>query len=391
MKALWIPQISSISKSSGQFLIDSDSNIITFMNYARAMHDADIDVHILLPLEEQVDVLHETNITKHEFVKPIRVKYEKDVFLSRFRLDYDELIRILTLEGPYDWIIMHDPALVMDMKVLLSKVNQKETKIATWIHWIDTPALPKTEGYFIYAYRQLEGLMTADIAITVSDTAYIEVCDMADAYLTDHKAREIRKKVTVITNPIDMQLYAPYLNHKYETPTLLFNHRTSTFPLYKTNLDRFVKLATEVKAKNDVVIIMTNPTGYRINPALSDLVDMWGPFDRPEYLDMLGHKPIITAFFDHPPLWPYAHLESAALGCPQVTPRTSPYTDMFAKRYIGFYDPKQYDKATVLVNEFIENDTMFDIASTYLHKIIADNHNAELRLEDVLYEMRSAK
>jgi len=386
MKILWIPQISSVSKTTGNFILDSDSNTVTYLNYAKELHRRRIETHVLFPRLDQLDEESSKNVLENDFVIPLHVEYEKNVFLSRFKLDYKQVEFVLK-EGRYDWIIMHDPALVMDIKVLLNKANSRKTKIACWIHWIDTPLFPKTDGYFIYAYRQLEGLMYADVAITVSNTAYREVCGMASAYLTKTKASEIRKKVEVITNPIDWDLYKDHLGTPYNTPTLLFNHRTSTFSLYKKNMDRFLATVKYVKKKIDINVIMTNPTGYKILPELKDIVTEWGPFSRHEYLTKLGKQPFITAFFDHPPLWPYAHLESAALGCPQIVPKEIPYTNMLGQNYAGLYEKGNYISAAEQILSLANNHLFLKQLAAQTSLGIRNYHNSKLRLDDVLLAM----
>lgn len=340
MKLLWVLQISSTSKTTSKFMLDSDSNVAVFRNYRDALIKAGVELHVTLPDRHDCELSYKL---EEDFVKgttPHTFTYLHNVFRSRFFVDREEAIDLL--QKDFDWIVLNDPCLVGQWKILIKTMNLK-TKIISINHWIDNPSCPKIDPSTTYAFRQLEGMYLSDVALTVSITGKDMVREMCHYWLSHNRCEELMTKLKVIPNPVDDSIYTP--NDNYDKSIMLFSHRCSSFPLYAHNLDVFLKLCKDLRVRNlEFDTVVTNPTGYNLDND-SRLINLGnvsvGPFSRLEYIDILHQHPIMSAFFEPSPLWPTTLLEGAVCACPIITKYEQPYVSMFGTEYSGFYDKKQ--------------------------------------------------
>lgn len=336
MKLLWVPQISTVDKKTGRFILDADSNIIVFKNYKEALRKLGVELTIVLPYQEQVE---ETDPLFLHSVNVIRIEYPKNVFESRFFLDRKGAMRVVLNCGiehinDFDWAVINDPCLVAQWKILF-KTMQCKTKIATINHWIDNPSYPKIDPSTTYAFRQLEGMYTADIALTCAVTGLDMINEMSRYWLSKRAHDSMMTHTHVLENPIDPNIY--YRPHdSYFEKIMLFSHRCSSFPLYADNFNKFKAVCKTLRdEKFDFEVLVSNPSGYIFSDEEKKLFDNFGPFPRDYYIDILHQHPIMSAFFDVPPLWPTTLLEGAVCGCPVVVPNEEPYVSMFGANYIG--------------------------------------------------------
>jgi hypothetical protein len=338
---LWVPQISSTSKTTSKFLLDSDSNIAVFRNYRDALVKSGVELHVTLPDRHNCELTYDQKVELVDGTTPHVATYYHNVFVSRFFVEEKDVVNLLQMN--FDWIILNDPCLVGQWKMLAKSMGLK-TKIASINHWIDNPSYPKIDQANTYAFRQLEGMYKSDLPLTVAVTGKDMILEMCHYWLSRARCEELMGKLKVIQNPIDNSIYKEH-NYDYRETIMLFSHRCSSFPLYAHNFDVFLKLCKDLRAqKLDFDTVVTNPTGYNLDND-SRLIELGnvsvGPFSREEYIDILHQHPIMSAFFEQPPLWPTTFLEGAVCACPILTKYEQPYVSMFGTEYSGFYDEKQ--------------------------------------------------
>lgn len=371
MHILWQLQLSSVD-TSGKLLVDQDSNWSFARNIINGLMSItnDIKISILFPNTTQVGpkVFGNIEASFKKYggrVKLFPFRYDTNVFSSRFSFDFELTIDMCkTVEGhvgPIDVVWINDPSLVMNWKVVFNELGIRP-KIVSYNHWIDNEQFPKTNGYFNYTLRQIEGVIHSDLHLLNSKYASEMLISSFNQYNMEHSYPY--HKVHDIPNILDVKFYTD--NKLSWSPVtgrfkIIYNHRISSMSYYKEAFDDFIEVCDSLADAGYVFnVVLTNPSGKNLRIDRT-YVEVKTGLSYIDYLREICSAHIVASSFrpGNGGMWSSSIMEGLALGVPTLVPKHSGYVEMAPHDYNGLFVSKAdlFSKIKMLMNsiEFMAN------------------------------------
>jgi hypothetical protein len=331
-------QVSSYGQDGIPCLL-SDSNVVAGMNQALAtlyalgdanpVGDPSADLVYALPSRvpgEDQEALR--NLTVQAVKEAIGVTYPGVRFThpeaglsamgDRFDFDLPGVVRFLQGEAQHDQFIIwaNDPMKVIHWRAALHEagIEEERVKVYTYISWWDNP--PKAAVR--YLPRQVEGLRLADKTFVNSWFA---------KELIERDAPWVGARVLRLL-PL-RYLWREERASRMPAPTLLYNHRVSSFPYYATPLETYAAVSEYVNEnlEDPWHTVFTNPTGKplaNLYPYSPDELGSghWELCERPpppdEYARLLQSAWLTCCLFAEGAMWSMSVLDAIVSGTPVV-------------------------------------------------------------------------
>lgn len=335
MKILWIPQISSKSKSDTILLTD-DSNISVLMNMKDSNFFKENEITVALEFSRcnciGINWLEESGLKvwSDESRMFTNAKLERYNFNVHF---YEKLNK-----QNYDIVFVNEPTKVLALKEIF--VN---SKIVTYNHWM---ACKNMKNLII---RQFEGMSAADICFLNSNYAKYEILNFYEKY-------EGVEKMNLIKLQPSFNMKVKGLKNEARC-NIVYNHRLSTDPYYMKAFNSLIKVCDiiekEIGVKNMPTIYFTNPSGKEFNvlnfkPYFAEITLE----EKSDYNNFISSKEIgihLNTFFDSEGMWSMSTVDCAASGNICLIPRKYGYAEIFDKEYAGYCDTEM-EMASILTS-----------------------------------------
>jgi hypothetical protein len=204
-------------------------------------------------------------------------------------------------------------------------------KIVAYNHWIDNfldPKMPLKKTYF---FRQLEALYKADLLLFNSNFGldfFLDGISGINGSILKDEA-----EIGYMNPPLRTALLREALNRGYKTPkpSLAFNHRLSSAPQYKDNVDKLLQLMSYLDltyGQNNYEVYVSNPS-QKTHPLLGrpNVFNMYNP-SYSEYIRVLASCWTHVSFFNYPGQWSMSIAEALCLGLNIYAPRHSGYCEV---------------------------------------------------------------
>lgn len=223
--------------------------------------------------------------------------------------------------------------------------------IIAYNHWIDNPIDQKMPPKKTYYWRQAEAYYKADYLLFNSQFGINFFRSGLHEYIYPYADEPYKPaKLGAVNPPLKTDLIwsilgdRPYLS---TTPTLAFNHRLSSAPQYKENIELFEEIL-DILAQNgfQCQVLVSNPSG-KDHPLLHrPNVRNIHSQNYEAYLAELSQAWFQLTLFKYPGQWSMAMAEALALGIEVIAPAHSGYAEM--SRW-----PTRAPRSTLDIAEFI--------------------------------------
>ena len=353
MKILFDLQLSFIDKKTGKFKLDCDSNFNFTKNVILGFKqlDKDIQIGLILPDKETSECDAEFYSNLENIVDLFFVKYPSNFITSRFIFPFYELKDVINKYQP-DFMWTNDFCRVPMYKCVINELNY-EFKIIAYNHWIDNFMYPKVDANYTYFFSQIDGAFKADyILFNTQRGIDIFVEGLEDKFNYDF-CWQISSKSYIVNPAFDFNVLKDINRNKFKfnTKTILFNHRLSTLFYYKSNFKYLRQMCDRLQNIYKFDVILTNPSGYIYSDLPSYMKSVNVP-DYLEYLSLISSCDICVGFFfDSPGTWSMSLAEAAAIGIPLVLPNKSGYKEIVPCNYEFLAD--SFEDAVKKVEELL--------------------------------------
>lgn len=325
-KILWIPQLSFIDKQSGQFLLDSDSNIAFLRRMLPVLHNTlpDWDIDLMLPEHlDSADLIFPKVLHK--------IKNEKlfinDAFLGRVHCPIVEWKRVLTLTEP-DVLFLNTPELVQTFTTLREKLNL-DFKIITYNHWVDLIDVQRVPSSMSYIWRQTEGAYKSDIALFNSNFIIEKFLNSTRSFFGNGIADSLEQKC--------LPLYIPWKsknitkNKKISSKvSIMWSQRLSQNSFYLEDREKWFNIFDKYSDKIDLFV--SNPAGFSTSESKTYTKET-GPWDYAEFLQKLANVDLSFGPTASPIQWSLNFCDALEVGTPSFVQYKDAFTEIIRPEY----------------------------------------------------------
>lgn len=304
-------QLSSFN-SKGDIIYKSDSNYIFMRGLVNAIKD-DYNVVLLSPIKDKT-------LTKDV----ILVDYGRDYYDARFYYDWKNVERCI-LEYSPDLIWTNNPIWVQ-FYISSLRILKKDIPIITYNHYIDLPGAEKYDAKHSVSFLQIDGMTRANLTLVNSEYG---------KKLVVQGMEKLLGKCNIIN-----QIYSfpppclDYIQTDIHENYIVYNHRLSPTPYYKTAIDRF----EQIIKRYPIEVIFTNPShkdtlDFSFNHRYVEINEFR------DYLDLLSKSLLsISCIFDKGAQWSMSLVDSIACRLPVLIPNVPGYVEIVPSDYPYFYE-----------------------------------------------------
>lgn len=378
-------QLSSVRENEYYPLSDSNYNFAKnlILGIRKILDENELRIIALFP--GQLNKSNEEDVAK--FLSNISVEFEKipmttNVFGTRFDFNYN-LARALVEDCDPDFIFENNPVhvrawktVINDLKTFGQMPKDRDIKLITYFHWLDSPLYPKVPKEISYWLRQAEGVITADYVMFNSYYAMDQIVESFEKTILKSyfDTYGLSKKFFKIPPSFSESILEDKISFEKDNG-IIFNHRLSSLPYYKENFNNLVQLLVKFNNEHDFFprVYFTNPSRKSIPelPFRADFVE----FDEDTYHDLLGSYNVGIApnfFVNSFGMWSIATMEAGIFENAVILPYKFGYIEMAKKEYKGFFTNlseayQLFEKCILsaefrkeLVAEFLETTSEFE-------------------------------
>jgi len=390
-------QLSSVRENEYYPLSDSNYNFAKnlILGIRKILDKNELRIIALFP--SQLNKLDEKDVI--EFLSNISVEFKKlpittCVFGTRFDFSYN-LARNLVEDCDPDFIFENNPVhvrawktIIDDLKTFGQMPKDREIKLITYFHWLDSPLYPKVPKEISYWLRQAEGVITADYVMFNSFYAMEQIVESFEKTILKSYFDIFRlsKKFFKIPPSFDKNILKKEISPEKDNG-IIFNHRLSSLPYYKENFNNLVNMLVEFNYIHGFYprVYFTNPSRKSIPdlPFKADFVEL----NEDAYHYLLGSYNVGIApnfFINSYGMWSIATMEAGIFENAVILPYKFGYIEMAKNEYKGFFNNlseayQLFEKCILdiefreqLVREFLETISEFEsinVAKNFLRII----------------------
>ena len=279
IKLLWLPELATIDKRTGKIILDADSNIVIMEGICKTLYECgEFQLYTAIPRSELTNVPHIAAFNTSIFKK---IYCYSDVhshaFSLRYNFDFKYYSYLINAIKP-DVIVNNNSAITRNIVTVAYMLGMRDVSIINFMHFLDSPddkKVPKNVSYFT---RQIEGILSADVAVYQSKAVKAKAeKDMKTyfkkAYLT-HFDRNIGSGVWNATYSFDNANKFPA--NRVGKKKILFPNRLSSTN-YSNHSKFFNAINRLSNVRDDFYVIINNPTGYLSRKNIEELVVQYSP------------------------------------------------------------------------------------------------------------------
>jgi hypothetical protein len=304
---LYIPQYTMIDKVTGKFNLDADENINILKYLVQELPDYKFIT--VLPLLEQVDT---NSLSNYNFVEENCIVYY-DTFptnnvLQRFHFDMNLYGKIIDGFHP-DVIINCVDTNSRALRAYCEMNDKQDTKIFTFVHFIDLPSKKLTKPSYSYFTRQIDSCLASDGTFFLSENNRKAFCEEAGIISNDTDWKHIADTcynvpMVFSRKEFDGRLANDDVYGQLQTtaPTIIFPNRISSNNY--SHHEEFIQAVNELHDEGlEFRVIMTNPSQQVTYDELEKMVKpILFPFGKKsmtkdEYYDVLKSVDYVCALF----------------------------------------------------------------------------------------------
>lgn len=366
VRILFDLQISSYS-NNGSPLIQSDSNWIFTASIIEELekngHQCKLLYGVRWPLPEKFPCKEVGFIAYHSTQE------------DRFFIDHDIVREALAFKPDIIWT--NDPCRVGAIRTFY------DGALVAYNHWIDNPSDPKTDPLRSYYFGQIEAYYKADMLLFNSQAGI----NIFQQHLPENFYGEKRNALLGAVNPpLRTALIKEVIDrvHYSKVPTIAFNHRLSSAPQYKENVDRF-RETTDLLLRNgfEFKVIVSNPSGKEHSLLTEPWVENIHSQKYETYLEKLATAWFQITLFNYHGQWSMAMAEALAMGMKVYHPNHSGYDEMS----LDYSVSTPYDIATSIRNHYLEYSNRDYQQSSYYLKKFSPEYIYKEQLSPIIKEL----
>jgi hypothetical protein len=370
-KVLYIPFFSQQDKETGEFILESDSNMHIMRNIVKVLNGFECDVDVALPYEPSGIMIGDYN---YKYFKP----FNNNV-MQRYHFEANDYINLFSEK--YDLIINNTPPVTKNIYATYYYLYKKFPKIVSITHFVDYPSMVKVPDKISYWSRQVDSAEVSNLSVFISS--------LSKKMFLEESGLDNSDKITVWKMSFSIEEIDLLINkvEKYPVKTIVFPNRISSTGY--SNHEIFIEAVNILwKKRKDFQVIFTNTTKYYSKNMINNSIPCAFFVDtekRKDYLNMLSRSHVAVSLFLNDVHGGLAIRESIYCGCVPVVTNVYDYVNIVPEDYSYFVESDLSNLVEVL-------DAVLDASyyNEYKEKVVEDSFeynkiNMENDIRRILY------